>query len=55
MPTPSLSDRLISPLRQLAAGHGSPPQTDGQLLTAFVSAHDPAAFEAIGRSWPPAG
>lgn len=49
MPTPtsSLSDRLIAPLRRLAAR--DLPQTDAQLLTAFVRHRDPAAFEAVVR------
>lgn len=49
MPTPtsSLSDRLIAPLRRLAAR--DLPQTDAQLLTAFVRHRDPTAFETIVR------
>jgi len=49
MPTPtrSLSDRLIAPLRRIAAR--DLPQTDAQLLTAFVRHRDPAAFEAVVR------
>ena len=49
MPTRSLSDRLIAPLRRLAAARDPHRRTDGQLLTAFVRHHDPAAFEAIVR------
>lgn len=49
MPTPtrSLSDRLIAPLRRLAAREL--PQTDAQLLGIFVRHRDPAAFEALVR------
>lgn len=47
MPTRSLSDRLIAPLRRLAAREL--PQTDAQLLGTFVRHRDPAAFEAIVR------
>lgn len=49
MPTPtrSLSDRLIAPLRRLAAREL--PQTDAQLLGSFVRHRDPAAFEALVR------
>jgi RNA polymerase sigma factor (sigma-70 family) len=49
MPTPtrSLSDRLIAPLRRLAAR--DLPQTDAQLLGTFVRHRDPAAFEALVR------
>jgi RNA polymerase sigma factor (sigma-70 family) len=49
MPTPtrSLSDRLIAPLRRLAAREL--PQTDAQLLGTFVRHRDPAAFEGLVR------
>jgi RNA polymerase sigma factor (sigma-70 family) len=49
MPTPtrSLSDRLIAPLRRIAAREL--PQTDAQLLGSFVRHRDPAAFEALVR------
>jgi RNA polymerase sigma factor (sigma-70 family) len=49
MPTPtrSLSDRLIAPLRRLAAREL--PHTDAQLLGTFVRHRDPAAFEGIVR------
>jgi RNA polymerase sigma factor (sigma-70 family) len=49
MPTPtrSLSDRLIAPLRRIAAREL--PQTDAQLLGSFVRHRDPAAFEAVVR------
>ncbi len=49
MPTPtrSLSDRLIAPLRRIAAREL--PHTDAQLLGSFVRHRDPAAFEAIVR------
>ncbi len=49
MPTPtrSLSDRLIAPLRRIAAREL--PQTDAQLLGSFVRHRNPAAFEAIVR------
>jgi RNA polymerase sigma factor (sigma-70 family) len=49
MPTPtrSLTDRLIVPLRRMAAREL--PHTDAQLLGTFVRHRDPAAFEGIVR------
>ncbi|MFY7952113.1 MAG: RNA polymerase sigma factor, partial [Armatimonadaceae bacterium] len=49
MPTPtrSLTDRLIVPLRRMAAREL--PHTDAQLLGTFVHHRDPAAFEGIVR------
>ncbi len=51
MPPPTrspLSDRLMTPLRRLAAAE-MPPRTDALLLTAFVSHRDPVAFDALVR------
>jgi RNA polymerase sigma factor (sigma-70 family) len=48
MPTSSLSERLIGPLRRLAAGP-TRPRSDGELLAAFVQQHDADAFESLVR------
>ncbi len=49
MPTSSLSERLIGPLRRMAAAGDPRPRSDGELLAAFVRTHDAAAFEALVR------
>lgn len=49
MPTSSLSERLIGPLRRLAEAGADRSRSDGQLLTAFVQQHDPDAFETLVR------
>lgn len=49
MPTGSLSERLIGPLRRLAAAGDPRPRSDGDLLAAFVRTRDAAAFEALVR------
>lgn len=49
MPTGSLSERLIGPLRRLAAAGDFRPRSDGELLAAFVRTRDAVAFEALVR------
>jgi RNA polymerase sigma factor (sigma-70 family) len=49
MPTGSLSERLIGPLRRLAAAGDPRPRSDGELLAAFVRTRDAVAFESLVR------
>lgn len=49
MPTGSLSERLIGPLRRLAAAGDPRPRSDGELLATFVRTRDAVAFESLVR------